>query len=179
MELNGKGYTINGVITAGFHLSMRAFPENNEVCITIGQWNDVICHDGSAGLGMKAIGRLRPGVTLAQARADMEFITNRLAQAYPVADKDSGVTIMSLRESMVGEIEPFLLLLLGAVGFVLLIACVNVANLSLARSTSRTREFAIRSALGATTPRVLRQLLTQSTLLAFPGARLVLLLPPC
>src|SRR5260370_20838384 len=105
---------------------------------------------------MKAIGRLRPGVTLAQARADMESITNRLAQAYPVADKDSGVTIMSLRESMVGEIEPFLLLLLGAVGFVLLIACGNVANLSLARSTSRTREFAIRAALGATPPELPR-----------------------
>src|SRR5260370_9070809 len=155
---------------------MRAFPENNEVCMPVGKWNDVIFHDRSAGLGMKAIGRLRPGVTLARAGADRESMTNRLAQAYPVADKDSGVTIMSLGETMVGWIERFLLLLRGAVGFVLLMACVNVANLSLARSTSRTREFAIRSALGATTPRVLRQLLTESTLLAVAGGALGLLL---
>jgi predicted permease len=176
IELNGTGYTIIGVIPAGFHLSMPAFPENNEVCIPIGQWTDVIFHDRSSGLGTKAVGRLKPGVTLAQARADMESVANHLAQAYPVADKDSGVTVMSLRDSMVGEIRPFLLLLLGAVGFVLLIACVNVANLSLARSTNRTREFAIRSALGATTSRVLRQLLTESTLLAVAGGALGLLL---
>jgi predicted permease len=176
VAVNGTGYTIIGVIPLGFHLGMQAFPENSEVYIPIGQWTDVIFHDRSAGLGMKAIGRLKPGVTLAQARADMESIANRLAQAYPVADKDSGATIMSLKESMVGEIKPFLLLLLGAVGFVLLIACVNVANLSLARSTSRTREFAIRSALGASTHRVLRQLLTESTLLAIAGGALGLLL---
>jgi predicted permease len=176
IELNGTSYTIIGVIPAGFHLSMPAFPEGNDVCIPIGQWTDVIFHDRSAGLGMKAIGRLKPGVTLAQARADMASVANRLAQAYPVADKDSGVTVMSLRDSMVGEIRPFLLLLLAAVGFVLLIACVNVANLSLARSTNRTREFAIRSALGATTRRVLRQLLTESTLLAVAGGALGLLL---
>jgi predicted permease len=176
IELNGTGYTIIGVIPVGFHLSMPAFPEGNDVCIPIGQWTDVIFHDRSAGLGMKAIGRLKPGVTLAQARADMDSVANHLAQAYPVADKDSGVTVMSLRDSMVGEIRPFLLLLLVAVGFVLLIACVNVANLSLARSTNRTREFAIRSALGATTRRVLRQLLTESTLLAVAGGALGLLL---
>src|SRR6266404_315544 len=176
IELNGTGYTIIGVIPAGLHLSMPAFPEGNEVCVPIGQWTDVIFHDRSSGLGTKAIGRLKHGVALAQARADMASVANRLAQVYPVADKDSGVTVMSLRDSMVGEIRPFLLLLLAAVGFVLLIACVNVANLSLARSTNRTREFAIRSALGATTRRVLRQLLTESTLLAVAGGALGLLL---
>jgi predicted permease len=176
LSLNGTGYTIIGVIPAGFQLGTQSFPEDSEIYIPIGQWTDVIFHDRSAGLGMKAIGRLKPGVTLPQARADMESVAKRLAQAYPVADKDSGVTVMSLKESMVGEIQPFLLLLLGAVGFVLLIACVNVANLSLARSTSRAREFAIRSALGATAPRVLRQLLTESTLLAIAGGALGLLL---
>ena len=176
LSLNGTGYTIIGVVPAGFQLGTQSFPEDSEIYIPIGQWTDVIFHDRSAGLGMKAIGRLKPGVTLAQARADMESVAKRLAQAYPVADKDSGVTVMSLKESMVGKIQPFLLLLLGAVGFVLLIACVNVANLSLARSTSRAREFAIRSALGATTPRVLRQLLTESTLLAIAGGALGLLL---
>ena len=176
IDLNGKGYTIIGVVPAGFQLRMQSFPENNEVYIPIGQWTDVIFHDRSAGLGTKAIGRLKPGVTLAQARADMESVANHLGEAYPVADKDTGVTVISLKESMVGDAEPFLLLLLAAVGFVLLIACVNVANLSLARSTSRSREFAIRSALGATTHRVLRQLLTESTLLAIAGGALGLLL---
>jgi predicted permease len=176
LALNGTDYTIIGVLPADFHLRLQNFAENNDVYIPIGQWRDVVFHDRSAGLGMKAIGRLKPGVTLEQARADMDAIANRLADAYPVADKDSGITVMSLKESMVGEIEPFLFLLLGAVGLVLLIACVNVANLVLARSTSRTREFAIRSALGASAPRVLRQLLTESSLLALAGGAFGLLL---
>lgn len=176
LALNGADYTIIGVLPADFHLRLQNFAENNDVYIPIGQWRDVVFHDRSAGLGMKAIGRLKPGVTLEQARADMDAIANRLADAYPVADKDSGITVMSLKESMVGEIEPFLFLLLGAVGLVLLIACVNVANLVLARSTSRTREFAIRSALGASAPRVLRQLLTESSLLALAGGAFGLLL---
>jgi predicted permease len=176
LALNGTDYTIIGVLPAGFHLRLQNFAENNDVYIPIGQWTDVVFHDRSAGLGMKAIGRLKPGVTLEQARADMDAIANRLADAYPVADKDSGITVMSLKESMVGEIEPFLFLLLGAVGLVLLIACVNVANLVLARSTSRTREFAIRSALGASAPRVLRQLLTESSLLALAGGAFGLVL---
>ena len=176
IELNGKAYTVVGVVPAGFQLRMQAFSENNEVYIPIGQWTDVIFHDRSAGLGTKAIGRLKAGVTLAQARTDMQSVANHLAEAYPVADKDSGITMMSLKESMVGDAKPFLLLLLVAVGFVLLIACVNVANLTLARSTSRGREFAIRSALGATTQRVLRQLLTESILLAGAGGAMGLLL---
>ena len=173
--LNGTGYTVIGVMPAGFHLTLQSFPDNSDVYIPIGQWTDVIFHDRSAGLGTKAIGRLRPGVTLAQAKADMDSVANHLAEAYPVADKDSGVTVMSLKESMVGDAKPFLVLLLAAVGFVLLIACVNVANLSLARSTNRSREFAIRTAMGASTQRVLRQLLTESTLLSLASGALGLL----
>ncbi len=176
MTLNGTEYTIVGVLPATFTLRMQNFPENNEVYVPIGQWTDVIFRDRSAGLGTKAIGRLKAGITVEQARADMVSIANRLAEAYPVEDKDSGVTVMSLKESMVREIKPFLLVLMGAVGFVLLIACVNVANLSLARSMSRSREFAIRSALGAGTYRVLSQLLTESVLLAGAGGALGLLL---
>jgi predicted permease len=176
MTLNGTEYTIVGVLPATFTLRMQNFPENNEVYVPIGQWADVIFHDRSAGLGTRAIGRLKAGVTVEQARADMVSIANRLAEAYPVEDKDSGVTVMSLKESMVREIRPFLLVLMGAVGFVLLIACVNVANLSLARSMSRSQEFAIRSALGAGTYRVLSQLLTESVLLAGAGGALGLLL---
>jgi predicted permease len=176
LALNGTDYTIIGVLPANFHLRLQNFSENNDIYVPIGQWTDVVFHDRSAGLGMKAIGRLKPGVTLAQAHADMDAIANRLAEAYPVADKDSRITVMTLKESMVGEIEPFLFLLLGAVGLVLLIACVNVANLVLARSTGRARELAIRSALGASTSRVLRQLLTESTLLALAGGAFGLLL---
>src|SRR5580658_246192 len=172
ITLNGTEYTIIGVVPANFHLRLSGFAENSDAYVPIGQWNDVIFHDRSAGLGMKVIGRLKPGVTVEQARGEMNSIANQLAAAYPEADKDSGITVMSLKQSMVGEIAPFLFVLLGAVGFVLLIACVNVANLVLARSTGRAREFAIRSALGASRGRVLRQLLTESTLIALAGGAL-------
>jgi predicted permease len=172
IALNGTDYTIIGALPAGFRLRLPGFAENSDAYIPIGQWTDVIFHDRSAGLGTKAIGRLKPGITVDEARAEMDSIGNQLAEAYPVADKDSGITVMSLKQSMVGEIKPFLFVLLGAVGFVLLIACVNVANLVLARSTGRAREFAIRSALGASGGRVLRQLLTESTLIALAGGAL-------
>src|SRR4029077_19104622 len=99
-----------------------------------------------------------------------------LAAAYPDADKGAGIRIVSLKKDIVGQVQPFLLILLGAVGFVLLIACVNVANLQLSRSTTRAREFAIRAALGASQSRVIRQLLTESILLALAGGALGLLL---
>jgi putative ABC transport system permease protein len=176
ITLNGATYTIIGVIPAGFHLRMQNFPDNIDAYTPLGQYADPTFRDRSSGLSTKGIGRLKPGVTLEQARADMNSVATHLAELYPVADKDSGITVMSLKESMVGEIKPFLLVLMGAVGFVLLIACVNVANLSMARSSTRVREFAIRSALGAGTRRVLRQLLTESTLLAIAGGSLGLLL---
>ena len=176
LTLNGAAYTVIGVVPGNFHLRTQALPPNIDVYVPIGQYADAIFRDRSAGLSTKAIARLRPGVTVVQARADMDAIASRLAEAYPVADRESGITTVSLKESMVKDIRPFLLLLMCAVGFVLLIACVNVANLSLARSTSRIREFAIRSALGATRRRVLRHLLTESILLAVVGGALGLLL---
>jgi predicted permease len=175
IALNGTEYTVIGVVPANFRLRLSGFAENSDAYVPIGQWDDVIFQDRSAGLGMKVIGRVKSGVTLEQARAEMNSIANRLAEAYPVADRDSGITVMSLKQGMVGEIAPFLFILLGAVGFVLLIACVNVANLVLARSTGRAREFAIRSALGASRGRMLRQLLTESTLIALAGGALGLL----
>src|SRR3984885_7799622 len=175
ITLNGTEYSVIGVVPASFRLRLSGFAENSDAYVPIGQWTDVIFQDRSAGLGMKVIGRLKPGITVEQARGEMNSIANRLAAAYPEADKDSGITVMSLKQSMVGEIAPFLFVLLGAVGFVLLIACVNVANLVLARSTGRAREFAIRSALGASRGRVLRQLLTESTLIALAGGALGLL----
>jgi predicted permease len=176
LTLNGTDYTIVGVVPTGFRLRLQAFPEDSEVYTPLGQWNDPVFRDRSAGLSTKAIGRVKPGVTVEQARADMEGIANRLATAYPVANGDSGVTVMSLKDSLTRDIKPFLLVLMGAVAFVLLIACVNVANLSLARSNTRSKEFAIRSAMGAGTRRVLAQLLTESTLLAVAGGGLGLLL---
>jgi len=174
--LDGEGYTIIGVIPASFHLLLPNFRDNNELYLPIGQWSYPDFRDRWRALGMKGIGRLKPGVTLAQARADMDSVAQNLAAAFPQADAGEGAVLVPLKQKMIGDIKPFLLVLLAAVCFVLLIACVNVANLLLARSTSRTREFAIRAALGAGRGRVVRQLLTESILLAIGGAGLGLLL---
>ena len=175
VALDGTDYTIVGVLPGGFHLSMWNF-QDADVFVPIGQWNDVLFHDRDIAMGMDAIGRLKPGVTLAQARADMGGIADRLAASYPQTNVGVGATLIPLKESMVGEIKPFLLVLFAAVGFVLVIACVNVANLLLARSTVRAREFAIRAALGASRSRVIRQLLTESVLLSIVGGGLGLLI---
>lgn len=176
LVLDGEGYTIIGVVSPSFHLTLPNFRDDEGLYVPIGQWRYPNFRERSHALGMKAIGRLRPGVTLAQARADMDRVTRNLAVAFPQADAGEGATVASLKQKMVGDVEPFLLMLLAAVCFVLLIACVNVANLLLARSTGRRREFAIRAALGARQGRVVRQLLTESILLALGGAALGLLL---
>jgi predicted permease len=174
LTLDGKAYTIIGVVPANFDLlgTMRS----RELYVPVGQWSNPILMNRAAGLGFHGIGRLKPGVTLEQARADMERVTRNLAEAYPDSDKGIGAAVIPLRERVLGQVQPFLLLLLGAVGFVLLIACVNVANLQLARSTGRTHEFAVRNALGASRSRILRQLLTESVLLAAIGGGLGVLL---
>jgi predicted permease len=171
MALKGTDYTIIGIVPASFHLY-----GNDEVYVPIGQWNDQTFRDRRVSMGMNVYGRLKPGVNLEQARADMDAIGAALAQTYPESNAKTGVTIVSLKKDMVGDAEPFLFILLGAVGFVLLIACANVANLLLARSSARIREFAIRAALGASRGRVIRQLLTESILLSIVGGGLGLLL---
>jgi predicted permease len=171
IALNGRAYTIVGVFPGRLPIFSAS-----DVYTPVGQWDDPTFRDRRVGMGMFAIGRLKPEVSASQVGADMQSVAENLAVAYPDVDKGTGVTIVPLKTDVVGDVRGILLVLLGAVTFVLLIACANVANLLLARSTGRAREFAIRSALGAGPARVIRQLLTESVLLGIAGGAVGLLL---
>ena len=176
ITLDGTSFTIVGVIPNSPHFPMSSASVRREVFVPIGQWKNNLLTSRSAGLGINGIGRLKPGVTIQQARADMANVTQNLAAAFPDASKGTSAKLIPLKQWMVGNIGSLLLVLLASVGFVLLIACANVANLLLARSISRTREFAVRAALGASQRRMLRQLLTESLMLALAGGALGLVL---
>jgi predicted permease len=171
ITLGPKNYTIVGISPSSFHLMMPSFV-GDELFLPIGQWNNPLLNNRGAGLGFHGIGRLKSGVSLEEARADMARVSLNLAAAYPDTNKGVTANLAPLKQRMIGDVKPLLLVLLAAVGFVLLIACVNVANLMLARSAARTREFAIRSALGASQKHVIRQLLTESILLALVSGAL-------
>ena len=175
LTLNGGSYTVVGVVPANFTF----YGHDRDVYVPIGQWDDPSFRDRRISVSAHAIGRLKPGVTLRQAQAGMDLVSRNLAAAFPVADKESGVRLVSMKDDITGGVRPYLLLLAATVGFLLLIACANVANLLLARSMGRAREFAVRASLGAGRGRVLRQLVTESFLLAALGGALGLLLAFC
>lgn len=171
ITLDDKNYSIVGVIPATFKLV-----GNVDVFVPIGQWGTPALRNRGVALGLHGIGRIKPGVTVAQAQSDLDRVMRDLATTYPDTNRNNGSKIIPLEERLVGSVRSILLMLLGAVGFVLLIACVNVSNLLLARSAGRTREFALRAALGAGQFRLLRQSLTESLILALTGGVLGLLL---
>jgi len=168
ITLNGASYTVIGVLPASY-----AYGTPTDVFVPIGLRADEMKERGSHP-GIYAVARLKPGVTVETARAELIAMAERIGAQYGM--KGNSATLTSLSEAFVGDIRTTLLILLGAVGFVLAIASANVANLLLARAATRQKEMAIRSALGAGRLRIVRQLLTESLLLAIAGGFIGVLL---
>jgi putative ABC transport system permease protein len=164
ITLDSRPYTVVGVLPPGFQLLQPA-----DVFVPFVPWAVTLPDDRNWHPGIIAIARLKPGVSREQARTEMVGITKRLELQYPDYNTGTSADVVGLQEQLVQNVRPALILLLGAVSLVLLIACVNVANLLLARASSRGREVAIRTAMGAGRGRVVRQLLTESVLLSLGG----------
>lgn len=165
VNLNAEPYTIVGIMPPTFH-----FPGTTEVWVPIDMTSEQFRDRGNHGLNV--IGRLKRGVTLAQARADLLAISLRLEKQFPNGNTKVHAVLFPLKDRLVGGAQERLIVLFGTVLLVLLIACVNVANLLLARAVTRQREIALRASLGAGRLRVIRQLITESLVLSFGGAAL-------
>jgi putative ABC transport system permease protein len=166
INMDGQNYTVAGVMPPSFD-----FPDYAQIQVQM--WIPMAWTDKERAVRGEhhymVIGRLKPGLDVKQAQAEMNTISSRLEQLYPEDDKGWGAVVVPLHDDMVSDVRPALLVLLGAVAFILLIACVNVANLALAKTFSRQKEIAIRTALGASSARVLQQILAETVLLALAG----------
>jgi len=171
VTLNGVDYVIVGVIRPGFRLGNQ----QADVYTPIGQGDPLLRKDRTIH-NILCIARLRPGVTIGEAQAEMNTVQEHIDELNPATERGQGTVVEPLKQVFVGSVGGTLLLLLGAVGLVLLIACANVANLLLARSAARTREFAVRRALGASRMQIVRQLITESLILSLLGGALGLVI---
>ena len=171
ITLNNQDYEVVGVMPAGFALPLN---EDSEIWTPLVFTNEELTHRNSHYL--KVLARLKPDVSLEQANAEMTSLAAQLETEYPKSNDGTGAAVFSLHSEIVGDVKRPLLIFLGAVAFILLIACANVANLMLARAASRQREIAVRIALGASRWRLVRQMLIESVVLALAGGAAGLLL---